>query len=95
MSDKADKAKTTYQGNGRCFGEFLCEKCDRRWMSGNSWKNTAQMCEICNVRVFPHTQSPLKKPGVFDYTNPDKPHPQHLCDRCKQLGRFCGKNRRY
>lgn len=48
--------KTPYQGSSRCFGEYLCEKCNRTWMSGNSWKNTAQMCTNCNVRVFPHKQ---------------------------------------
>ncbi len=52
----ADKGKTPYQGSNRCFGEYLCEQCNRTWMSGNSWKDTAQMCTNCNVRVFPHKQ---------------------------------------
>lgn len=112
----SDKTKTPYQGKNRCFGEYFCAKCNRTWMSGNSWKNTAQMCTNCNVRVFPHKQvtefleercllrlkynirfvlqqRPLKKPDGLDVSDPNKSHPQELCDRCKQLGRFCGRYR--
>lgn len=49
-------SKTPYQGSRRCFGEYRCSQCNRTWMSGNSWRNTAQMCERCNIRVFPFKQ---------------------------------------
>ncbi|KAG4076112.1 hypothetical protein HA402_011458 [Bradysia odoriphaga] len=55
----SEKGKTPYQGKGRCFGEYFCEQCNRTWMSGNSWKNTAQKCTNCNVRVFLHKQRNL------------------------------------
>lgn len=48
--------KTPYQGRRRTFGQYKCEKCNRSWMSGNSWANTAQMCQTCEIRVFPHKQ---------------------------------------
>lgn len=47
---------TPYQGKGRCFGEYQCNQCHRTWQSGNSWANTAQMCEKCNIRVYPFKQ---------------------------------------
>lgn len=55
FSRMADK-NTPYQGRRRCFGEYRCEKCNRTWMSGNSWANTAQMCQTCQIRVFPYKQ---------------------------------------
>ncbi|XP_076454414.1 uncharacterized protein LOC143289293 isoform X2 [Babylonia areolata] len=47
---------TPYQGRKRCFGEYRCPRCQRRWMSANSWANTAQHCTKCRLRVFPHKQ---------------------------------------
>lgn len=48
--------KTPYQGKKRCFGEYKCTKCKRKWMSGNSWANTPQDCIKCQLRVYPHKQ---------------------------------------
>ena len=47
---------TPYQGKKRCFGEYKCSKCKRKWMSGNSWANMAQMCKKCRLFVYPHKQ---------------------------------------
>lgn len=47
---------TPYQGRKRCFGEYKCPKCKRKWMSGNSWSNTGQECIKCHVNVYPHKQ---------------------------------------
>jgi hypothetical protein len=50
------EGKTPYQGRKRCFGEFKCPKCKRKWMSGNSWANTHQDCIKCHINVYPHKQ---------------------------------------
>uniref|UniRef100_A0A4X1SJ86 Zinc finger CCHC-type containing 24 n=1 Tax=Sus scrofa TaxID=9823 RepID=A0A4X1SJ86_PIG len=48
---------TPYQGKKRCFGEYKCPKCKRKWMSGNSWANMGQECIKCHINVYPHKQS--------------------------------------
>jgi len=47
---------TPYQGKKRCFGEYKCPKCKRKWMSGNSWANMGQECIKCHINVFPQKQ---------------------------------------
>ena len=47
---------TPYQGRKRCFGEYKCSKCKRKWMSGNSWANSGQQCIKCHLMVYPHKQ---------------------------------------
>ncbi|KAF5287504.1 hypothetical protein FQA39_LY04132 [Lamprigera yunnana] len=47
---------TPYQGKKRCFGEYKCPKCKRKWMSGNSWANKGQECIKCRINVYPHKQ---------------------------------------
>ncbi|XP_037660309.1 zinc finger CCHC domain-containing protein 24 isoform X1 [Choloepus didactylus] len=49
---------TPYQGKKRCFGEYKCPKCKRKWMSGNSWANMGQECIKCHINVYPHKQFP-------------------------------------
>lgn len=51
-----DEGLTPYQGRNRCFGQFKCPKCKRKWMSGNSWANAAQDCMKCSIPVYPHKQ---------------------------------------
>lgn len=51
---------TPYQGVKRCFGEFKCQKCKRKWMSANSWANHSQMCIKCKLPIFPFKQRPLE-----------------------------------
>lgn len=80
---------TPYQGKKRCFGEFKCPKCFRKWMSAVSWANTAQYCIKCRVNVYPHKQRPLERKLESHSDEPDKGHPQHLCEKCKQLGFYC------
>ncbi|XP_015585998.1 zinc finger CCHC domain-containing protein 24 isoform X2 [Cephus cinctus] len=50
---------TPYQGKKRCFGEYKCPKCKRKWMSGNSWANMGQECIKCHINVYPHKQVSL------------------------------------
>ncbi|XP_077086983.1 zinc finger CCHC domain-containing protein 24-like [Siphateles boraxobius] len=80
---------TPYQGKKRCFGEYKCPKCKRKWMSGNSWANMGQECIKCHINVYPHKQRPLEKPDGLDVSDQSKEHPQHLCEKCKNLGYYC------
>ncbi|KAK2179336.1 hypothetical protein NP493_496g01016 [Ridgeia piscesae] len=80
---------TPYQGKKRCFGEYKCPKCKRKWMSGNSWANLGQDCIKCRLNVYPHKQRPLDKPDGLDVSDQSKVHPQHLCEKCKLLGYYC------
>lgn len=80
---------TPYQGKKRCFGEYKCPKCKRKWMSGNSWANMGQECIKCHINVYPHKQRPLEKPDGLDVSDQSKVHPQHLCEKCKNLGYYC------
>ncbi|XP_044004391.1 zinc finger CCHC domain-containing protein 24-like isoform X2 [Aphidius gifuensis] len=80
---------TPYQGKKRCFGEYKCSKCKRKWMSGNSWANMGQECIKCHINVYPHKQRPLEKPDGLDVSDQSKIHPQHLCEKCKTLGYYC------
>lgn len=50
------RGKTPYQGAKRSFGEYKCSSCKKSWMSANSWANTAQECNVCRIKVYPHTQ---------------------------------------
>ncbi|KAJ3645212.1 hypothetical protein Zmor_022891 [Zophobas morio] len=83
------EGKTPYQGRKRCFGEFKCPKCKRKWMSGNSWANIGQDCIKCQINVYPHKQRPLEKPDGLDVSDQSKVHPQHLCQKCRELGYYC------
>lgn len=57
---------TPYQGKKRCFGEYKCPKCKRKWMSGNSWANMGQECIKCHINVYPHKQVPKQmRPWSF------------------------------
>ncbi|XP_063829142.1 zinc finger CCHC domain-containing protein 24-like [Ostrinia nubilalis] len=87
------KGLTPYQGKRRCFGEYRCSKCHRTWMSGNSWADCGQDCTTCNIKVYPHKQTPLEKPDGLDKSDLDKNHLSHLCEKCKQLGRCCRSRR--
>ncbi|GBM51201.1 Zinc finger CCHC domain-containing protein 24 [Araneus ventricosus] len=97
MSEATPKGKglTPYQGNRRCFGEYRCPKCNRKWMSGNSWANMGQECTNCRINVYPHEQRPLNKPGGLDVSDENKEHPRHLCEKCKKLGYNCRDVRRW
>ncbi|KAL3274320.1 hypothetical protein HHI36_015721 [Cryptolaemus montrouzieri] len=86
-----EEGKTPYQGRKRCFGEYKCPKCKRKWMSGNSWSNMGQECIKCHINVYPHKQRPLEKPDGLDVSDQSKVHPQHLCQKCKELGYYCRK----
>ncbi|CAG0898292.1 unnamed protein product [Cyprideis torosa] len=80
---------TPYQGKKRCFGEYRCSRCHRKWMSGNSWANKGQECIKCRIIVYPHKQRPLDKPDGLDVSDQSKVHPQDLCEKCRELGYYC------
>lgn len=52
---------TPYQGRKKCYGEFQCQQCKRKWTSQNSVANEAQSCIKCHIPVFPHKQLPVDK----------------------------------
>ncbi|XP_032828136.1 zinc finger CCHC domain-containing protein 24-like [Petromyzon marinus] len=83
------KPLTPYQGEDRCFGTFECPKCRRKWWSAFSWANMGQECERCMINVYPYQQDSLNKPDNENKSDPRKPHPSHLCEKCKKLGRSC------
>ncbi|XP_052467962.1 zinc finger CCHC domain-containing protein 24-like [Carassius gibelio] len=83
------KGLTPYQGKKRCFGEYECPKCKRKWTSGNSWADMGQECIKCHINIYPYKQSPLEKPDGLDVSDPRKEHPQHLCEKCMVLGYYC------
>ncbi|XP_019854056.1 PREDICTED: zinc finger CCHC domain-containing protein 24-like [Amphimedon queenslandica] len=78
---------TPYQGNKRVFGEFDCHNCDNAWSSAFSYADTWQMCEVCNMEIYPHRQYPLLR----GKNNSKKPHQSHLCGKCQELGHNCSK----
>uniref|UniRef100_T1I174 Zf-3CxxC domain-containing protein n=1 Tax=Rhodnius prolixus TaxID=13249 RepID=T1I174_RHOPR len=92
MARPKGEGLTPYQGKKRCFGEYKCPKCKRKWMSGNSWANMGQQCIKCHINVYPHKQRPLEKPDGLDVSDQSKVHPQHLCEKCKQLGFYCRRD---
>ncbi|CAH1230746.1 ZCCHC24 [Branchiostoma lanceolatum] len=90
------KGLTPYQGKRRCFGEFRCPECDRSWVSANSWADMGQECQTCKINVYPHSQKKLEKPeGLDSVIDTSKHHPQHLCEKCKKLGRYCRDSKYY
>lgn len=65
---------TPYQGKKRCFGEYKCPKCKRKWMSGNSWANMGQECIKCHINVYPHKQVRAKRSPPHPRPPPSLPH---------------------
>ncbi|CBY31888.1 unnamed protein product [Oikopleura dioica] len=78
---------TPYQGKKRCFGEFKCPKCKRKWLSANSWCNMGQECIKCRINVYPSKQRPLNKQEAAAVAQ--REHPKELCEKCQTLGRYC------
>ncbi len=56
MSTSESVKFTPYQGRRRCFGEYVCTRCNRRWMSGQSYANITQKCTKCKIDVVPTKQ---------------------------------------
>ncbi|XP_031640239.1 zinc finger CCHC domain-containing protein 24-like isoform X2 [Contarinia nasturtii] len=92
LARRKTEGRTPYQGKKRCFGEYKCTKCKRKWMSGNSWANMAQECIKCQIKIYPHKQRPLEKPDGLDVSDQSKLHPQLLCEKCQDLGYYCRRD---
>ena len=60
---------TPYQGKKRCFGLHKCPKCQRKWVSVNSWANMSQECIKCHVHIYPHKQVRVKMAKIAVYKN--------------------------
>uniref|UniRef100_A0A0K0EXS2 CCHC-type domain-containing protein n=1 Tax=Strongyloides venezuelensis TaxID=75913 RepID=A0A0K0EXS2_STRVS len=63
---------TPYQGRKKCYGEFQCQQCKRKWTSQNSVANEAQSCIKCHISVFPHKQLPVEKAVSLGLVKPSK-----------------------
>uniref|UniRef100_A0A0N4ZBQ9 CCHC-type domain-containing protein n=1 Tax=Parastrongyloides trichosuri TaxID=131310 RepID=A0A0N4ZBQ9_PARTI len=63
---------TPYQGRKKCYGEFQCQQCKRKWTSQNSVANEAQSCIKCHISVFPHKQLPVEKAITLGLVKPTK-----------------------
>lgn len=62
-------------------------RCGREY--GMQVDTTAQLpCRTIYV-VAVALQRPLDKPDGLDVSDQSKIHPQHLCEKCKQLGYYC------
>jgi len=61
---------TPYQGRKRCFGEFHCPKCARRWHSSNSWANMGQICNRCDSLVYPDRQWQVANKNIISTSDP-------------------------
>ncbi|KAL3087154.1 hypothetical protein niasHS_005393 [Heterodera schachtii] len=87
---------TPYQGRKKCYGEFQCEQCKRKWTSQNSVANEAQSCIKCHVPVFPHKQLPVDKAVALGLvklqrlpvTNIGSTSTENLIDQCTAAGIF-------
>ena len=71
----------------RFYGKFRCPQCSKIWSSGNSWKGYRQKCKSCKKYAKPYYLNDLKFRG--DTRDSEKPHLQHLCEKCKELGYNC------
>ncbi|KAK0399957.1 hypothetical protein QR680_003295 [Steinernema hermaphroditum] len=69
---------TPYQGRKKCYGEFQCQQCKRKWTSQNSVANEAQSCIKCHVPVFPHKQLPVDKAVALGLVKPQRVTPGKL-----------------
>ena len=49
-----DEGLTPYQGIKRCYGEFQCSRCKRRWSSCRRYCNEGQDCRKCKIPVYPY-----------------------------------------
>ncbi len=92
---KQYRGLTPYQGVDRRFGKFECPQCHRRWTSANSWADMGQECKKCGMNVYPVEQTELLKPTDTTVDDLKKPHPMHLCEKCKSLKRPCYKRYMY
>jgi Zinc-binding domain len=85
----SDRSSVSSDGTGpdkKKFGYYRCHKCLREWQSANSWRDFGQRCSKCNCVVKAYKRRNLIKSNKID---PNKPHPMHLCEKCKKLGRSC------
>lgn len=83
-SDQARAATRALPGNSNGHGNFPPPHC-----AGNSWADSGQECQSCRINIYPYKQRPLAKAEDGDLIDKNKKHPQHLCERCKKLGRYC------
>uniref|UniRef100_A0A7E4UZV5 Zf-3CxxC domain-containing protein n=1 Tax=Panagrellus redivivus TaxID=6233 RepID=A0A7E4UZV5_PANRE len=83
---------TPYQGRKKCYGEFQCQQCKRKWTSQNSVANEAQSCIKCHVPVFPHKQLPVDKAVQLGLVKAQKNVPSKIAPIGSGRPPFSAKN---
>ena len=88
-----------YAGSEPCFGEYYCNKCDKRWRNGRSWIGMWQACYNCYEKkrliekCYPLKQRCRRKrdnPNIVSKNKRSIPkHLKELCEKCRKLGRPC------
>ncbi|CAH2068645.1 unnamed protein product, partial [Iphiclides podalirius] len=71
------------------FGEYKCSACGRTWKSRLCWPDSYQICIRCKRPVYPHNQRALL-PSDIMASKVNQEHKKELCQKCQQLGYYCG-----
>lgn len=93
-----------YSGKEPCFGYYYCKKCQKSWCSANSWVNRYQCCYWCYKKSGPTKMEkcfPMKQERrrsgpdrtghrPFFGAIPSHKEMQNLCQKCSELGHYCG-----
>lgn len=69
----------------KMFGYYRCKDCNRHWQSANSWRDYGQKCQSCKKIVFAYRRDEFIK-NEENKIDLKKPHPKHLCQKCKIYG---------
>ena len=81
------------------FGKFKCPKCHNHWMSGKNCRINVYPYEQDPLKKnlkhknrdyeFGWDDDESEESDDYDDVYSGPPHPQHLCEKCKKLGRNC------
>ena len=69
----------------RLFGLFSCN-CGNDWPSAYAWEGKYQECLSCGKQVYASSLRPLERGKGGPH---QKPHQEHLCEKCQELGHSC------
>ena len=67
-----------------------CREPQRYTCGPHRLEDTQGLVRPAPLARFPHPQKPLRKSrDEAQRIDPEKPHPQELCEKCQQLGYYC------
>lgn len=72
-----------FKGN-KSFGYFLCDNCNKKWISAHAYKNYRQGCQNCETYDYPkllwvNFESSERRWDIED----DAEHDRFRCEACK------------